>query len=398
MEKYTHTRAINPLYLLLIYNQKPYSMKFIVSSNSLLKQLQNISGVLSTNNSLPILENFLFQIKGKTLTVSASDLETTITTSLAVEAKADGSIAIPARLLLDTLKTFPEQPLTFDINASNHQVEISSDFGKYKLSGYNAEEFPKIPQINSPVKVEFKASILSEAISKTLFATGNDDLRPVMSGVYFQIGNEDITFVATDAHKLVRYKRKDIKSDKLASFIVPKKPLALLKSLAGSTEESLALEYNDSNARFTFGTITLICRLIDGKYPNYEAVIPSNNPNRLTIDRSSFLNSIKRVSIFSNKTTYQVRLKISGNELAISAEDIDMSNEANERLTCNYQGEDMEIGFNSRFMIEMFNNISSDNAIIEMSAPNRAGIIFPEQNDDTNEDLLMLVMPVMLNN
>jgi DNA polymerase III subunit beta len=373
-------------------------MKFIVSSNGLLKQLQNISGVLATNNSLPILENFLFSIKGKTLTISASDLETTMTTTIEVEAKQEGNIAIPARLLLDTLKTFPEQPLTFDINTKNFHVEISSDFGKYKLSGYNAEEFPKVPEIASAVKVEMKAGILSKAISKTLFAAGNDDLRPVMSGVFFQISPEDVTFVATDAHKLVRYRRKDAKADKAASFIVPKKPLSLIKGLVSGSEEPLVIEYNDSNARFSFGSITLICRLVDGKYPNYEAVIPSNNPNKLTIDRSSFLNSIKRVSVFSNKTTYQVRLKISGNELAISAEDADMSNEANERLTSSYQGEDMEIGFNSRFLIEMFNNINSDNAVIEMSAPNRAGIIFPEANEDSNEDLLMLVMPVMLNN
>lgn len=373
-------------------------MKFIVSSTSLLKQLQNISGVLSTNNALPILENFLFEIKGKSLTISASDLETTITTKLDVESKTDGNIAIPARLLLDTLKTFPEQPLTFDINTNKNLVEITSEAGKYKLSGFYAQEFPKVPSIESPVKVEFKAETLSDAISSTLFATGNDDLRPVMSGVFFQISNDDITFVATDAHKLVRYKRSDIKSEKSASFIVPKKPLGLIKNLTSSSEDNLSLEFNDSNARFNFGNISLICRLIDGKYPNYEAVIPKDNPNKLIIDRASFLNSIKRVSIFSNKTTYQIRLKISGNELTISAEDIDMSNEANERLTCSYQGEDMEIGFNSRFMIEMLNNISSSNAVVEMSAPNRAGIIYPEDSENKNVDLLMLVMPVMLNN
>ncbi|MFP5471007.1 MAG: DNA polymerase III subunit beta [Bacteroidia bacterium] len=373
-------------------------MKFIVSSNGLLKHLQNISGVLSSSNALPILENFLFEIKGKSLTISASDLETTITTVVDVESKAEGSIAIPARLLLETLKTFPEQPLTFDINTSKNLVEISSDFGKYKLSGFNAQEFPKLPVVDSPTKVEMAAEVLSEAIAHTLFATGNDDLRPVMSGVFFQLNNEDLTFVATDAHKLVRYKRTDIKSKKAASFIVPKKPLALIKNLASASADTLTLEYNDSNARFTFGSISLICRLIDGKYPNYEAVIPQNNPNKLTVDRSSFLNSIKRVSIFSNKTTYQICLKISGNELTISAEDIDMSNEASERLTCSYQGEDIEIGFNSRFMIEMLNNISSDNAVVEMSAPNRAGIIYPEENPSADENLLMLVMPVMLNN
>jgi len=373
-------------------------MKFIVSSNGLLKQLQNISGVLSTNNTLPILDNFLFEIDNKSLTISGSDLETTMTTTVEVESKEVGKVAVPARLLLDTLKTFPEQPLTFDVNDKTFQVEISSDFGKYKLSGFNADEFPKIPQLDSPSSATINPETLASAIGKTLFASGNDDLRPVMSGVYFQLSESDITFVATDAHKLVRYKRTDAKAGKASSFIVPKKPLNLIKGLLNSAEGDLTIEYNESNAKFDFDGITVICRLIDGKYPNYEAVIPNDNPNRLVVERSSLLNSIKRVSIFSNKTTYQVRLKISGNELAISAEDIDMSNEANERLTCSYEGEDMEIGFNSRFMIEMLNNISSDNAVIEMSAPNRAGIIFPEENEEENEDLLMLVMPVMLNN
>ena len=373
-------------------------MKFIVSSNGLLKQLQNISGVLNSSNTLPILDNFLFEINKKNLTISASDLETTITTKVEVESKEDGKVAVPARLLLDTLKTFPEQPLTFDVNMKNFQVEISSDFGKYKLSGFNAEEFPKIPELDSPSSVTLKSETLGLAISKTLFASGNDDLRPVMSGVYFQLNESDITFVATDAHKLVRYKRTDAKAKKASAFIVPKKPLSLIKGLVSSSDTDLVVEYNESNVKFDFDGITVVCRLIDGKYPNYEAVIPNENPNRLVVDRASLLNSIKRVSIFSNKTTYQVRLKISGNELAISAEDIDMSNEANERLTCSYEGEDMEIGFNSRFMIEMLNNISSTNAVIEMSAPNRAGIIFPEENEDKSEDLLMLVMPVMLNN
>lgn len=373
-------------------------MKFIVSSNGLLKQLQNISGVLNSSNTLPILDNFLFEINQKNLTISGSDLETTMTTRIEVESKEEGRVAVPARLLLDTLKTFPEQPLTFDVNMKSFQVEIASDFGKYKLSGFNADEFPKIPELEKPSSVKLKSDTLGLAISKTLFAAGNDDLRPVMSGVYFQLSENDVTFVATDAHKLVRYKRLDAKAKKASSFIVPKKPLSLIKGLVGSSNEDLAIEYNESNVKFDFDNITVVCRLIDGKYPNYEAVIPNNNPNRLVVERTSLLNSIKRVSIFSNKTTYQVRLKISGNELSISAEDIDMSNEANERLTCSYEGEDMEIGFNSRFMIEMLNNISSDNAVIEMSAPNRAGIIFPEENDDKNEDLLMLVMPVMLNN
>ncbi|MFT7611481.1 MAG: DNA polymerase-3 subunit beta [Parvicellaceae bacterium] len=372
-------------------------MKFIVSSSSLLKQLQGIGGVLNSSNTLPILDNFLFEIKGKLLTVYASDLETTMTTSLEVEAKEDGNICMPAKMLMDTLKAFPDQPLTFDIDNKTYGVEISSDNGKYKLSGQNGAEFPKVPTLESPSKVEMPANILATAINKTIFATGNDDLRPVMSGVYFQLEKDGITFVATDAHKLVRYKRTDAKADKGASFIVPKKPLNLLKGLMGSTDSNVTLEYNESNAFFAFDNITLICRLIDGKYPNYEAVIPNENPNRLTIDRTGLQNSIKRVSIFANKTTNQVRLKMTGSDLMISAEDLDFSNAANERLTCNYQGEDMEIGFNSRFLVEMITNMDSDEAIIEMSAPNRAGIILPGGEKSGDEEILMLVMPVMLN-
>lgn len=372
-------------------------MKFIVSSSTLLKQLQGIGGVLNSSNTLPILDNFLFEIKGKKLTVSASDLETTMTTTLEVEAKEDGNICIPARMLMDTLKAFPDQPLTFDIDEKSYGVEISSDNGKYKLSGHNGAEFPKVPTLESPSKVELPAAVLAQAINKTIFATGNDDLRPVMSGVYFQLEEDGITFVATDAHKLVRYRRSDVKADKGASFIVPKKPLNLLKGLMASSESNVVLEYNESNAFFAFDNITLICRLIDGKYPNYEAVIPNENPNRLTIDRNGLQSSIKRVSIFANKTTNQVRLKMTGSDLAISAEDLDFSNAANERLTCNYQGEDMEIGFNSRFLTEMIGNMESEEAVIEMSAPNRAGIILPGGEKPGDEDILMLVMPVMLN-
>ena len=373
-------------------------MKFIVSSSSLLKQLQSISGVLSSNSTLPILDNFLFEIKENELVLSASDLETTITISLSAEAKETGKIAIPAKLLLETLKTFPEQPLTFTIDESNYGIEISSDYGKYKLSGQNGDEFPKIPKIDSSNFLIINSDILATAINKTIFATGNDDLRPVMSGVFCQLSNENMTFVATDAHKLVRYRRNDSRTEGLNSFILPKKPLNLLKNLLGGNESEVKIEYNASNAFFAFNNIHLICRLIDGKYPNYEAVIPSENPNKLSIDRSSFLSSIKRVSIFSNKTTHQVRLKITGSQLQVSAEDLDFSNEAVERLSCQYEGEDMEIGFNSKFIIEMLNNIDSEQINLEMSAPNRAGILSPADKNSSEEDIVMLVMPIMLNN
>lgn len=373
-------------------------MKFIVSSSTLLKQLQMLNGVLNSNNTLPILDNFLFEINKGTLTISASDLETTMTTNVHIESKDEGNVCVPARLLIDTLKTFPEQPLTFSVDKKRFAIEIASDYGKYKITGQNGDEYPKAPALESGSSISIDAPVLGRAISKTMFAAGNDELRPVMSGVFVQFSQENTTFVATDAHKLVRYRRSDIKAESAASFILPKKPINLLKNVLGSVDGQVKMDYNATNARFSFGSTTLICRLIDGKYPNYEAVIPKNNPNKLTIDTSSLLGSIKRVSIFANKTTHQVRLKVAGSELNISAEDLDFSNEATERLTCQYAGDDMEIGFNSRFLLEMLTNLDSEEAIIEMSAPNRAGILTPAVKETEAEDTLMLVMPVMLNN
>ena len=371
-------------------------MKFIVSSTYLLKQLQVLGGVINNSNTLPILDNFLFELNQNKLTVSASDLETTMASKLDVESDSEGSVAIPARLLLDTLKTFPEQPLTFVIE-DNNTVEISSNHGKYALAYADGNEFPKAVALEDPSKTIVTGDILATAISKTIFAAGNDDLRPVMSGVFFQFSTEGLTFVATDAHKLVKYTREDVTASQVAEFIMPKKPLNLLKGILAASEEDVIIEYNDSNAKFTFDNSELICRLIDGKYPNYEAVIPKENPNILVIDRTQFLNSVRRVSIFSNKTTHQIRLKIAGAELNISAEDVDYSNKAEERLTCDYQGDDMQIGFNSRFLTEMLNNLSSDNVQLEMSMPNRAGILTPVDGLDDGENVTMLVMPVMLN-
>lgn len=372
-------------------------MKFLVNSSALSKQLQILSGVLNSSNTLPILDNFLFEISDKELSISASDLETTMTAKMAIEAKEDGAIAIPAKILLDTLKTFPEQPLTFTIDPKTFGVEISSDFGKYKIAGQNGEEFPKAPEMEAASTVEMDGDILSAAINKTLFAAGNDELRPVMSGIFFELHEDSIRFVTTDAHRLVRYSRTDAKADKGASFIIPKKPLGLLKGITASAESAVTLQYTDSYAVFTFDNVNLMCRLIEGKYPNYEAVIPKENPNKMTIGRQDLLNSIKRVSIFANKTTHQVRLQINGSELTISAEDLDFANEANERLTCSYDGEDMEIGFNSRFLLDMLGNMSGENVVIELSAPNRAGILVPAEKTVEDEDVLMLVMPVMLN-
>ncbi|MBT4678461.1 DNA polymerase III subunit beta [bacterium] len=371
-------------------------MKFIVSSSQLLKQLQVLGGVINSNNTLPILDNFLFEISENQLKVSASDLETTMSAVVTIESDSTGSIAISARLLLDTLKTFPDQPLTFKTEGDSI-IEISSDQGKYDMAYFGGDEFPKSVSLPSPSKTVIPSNILATAISKTIFAAGNDDLRPVMSGVFFQFSSESLTFVATDAHKLVKYTRTDVTADKTAEFIMPKKPLNLLKGVLGG-EEDVIIEYNDANAKFTFENFVLICRLIDGKYPNYEAVIPKENPNKLTVDRASFQNSVRRVSIFSSKTTHQIRLKMAGTELNISAEDLDFSNKADERLSCDYQGDDMQIGFNSRFLSEMLSNLTSSEVLIEMSLPNRAGILTPIDGTDEGEKITMLVMPVMLNN
>jgi len=371
-------------------------MKFIVSSSQLLKQLQVLGGVINSNNTLPILDNFLFDLSENELNVSASDLETTMSAVVEVESDSTGSIAVSARLLLDTLKTFPDQPLTFKTEGNN-TIEISSDQGKYDMAYYDGSEFPKAVSLPSPSKTVVPSHILSKAISKTIFAAGNDDLRPVMSGVFFQFSTEGLTFVSTDANKLVKYTRTDVTADKTAEFIMPKKPLNLLKGVLGG-DEDVTIEYNDANAKFSFDNFVLICRLIDGKYPNYEAVIPKENPNKLVVDRALFLNSVRRVSIFSSKTMHQIRLKMAGTELNISAEDVDFSNKADERLSCDYQGDDMLIGFNSRFLSEMLSNLSSDEVLIEMSLPNRAGILTPIDGTEEGEQITMLVMPVMLNN
>lgn len=372
-------------------------MKFIVSSSLLLKNIQALSGVLNASNTLPILDDFLFELKEDTLYITASDLETTMTVSLEpAKSEEPGMVAIPAKILLETLKTFADIPVTFNINDDTLGVEISAGDGKYRLTGHRSDEYPQTPSLEETTSLEIVSDILNKAINKTLFAAGNDELRPVMSGVFCELTPDDITFVATDAHKLVRYRRSDAKADVSASFILPKKPLNQLKHIL-SGETTVKIDYNQTNAFFSFENVNMVCRLIDGRYPNYEAVIPTNNPNTLTIDRLSLLNSIRRVAIFANQSTHQVRFKISGKELTLSAEDIDYSNEAKERLTCNYEGEDIEIGFNSKFLQEMLNNMESDDVKFEMSAPNRAGLILPLDKDTEGEDILMLVMPVMLN-
>lgn len=372
-------------------------MKFIVSSQLLVRNLQSLFGVINPSNTLPILDNFLFSVDKDALTLSASDLETTMTSSLQVTSKDKGVVAVPARILMDLLKSFPDTPITFSVNDDTRAVKLTSEYGEYNVAGLNGDDFPKAPKVEGASSVTVPSDLLARAVTKTIFATGNDDLRPVMSGVYFEFGEEGLSFVATDAHKLVKYTRSDAKAESSASFIMPKKPLNQLKNSLATEEVDVTITYNDTNACFTFGDVTLTCRLIEGRYPNYEAVIPKENPNVLTVNRQAFLGSVKRVSFFSNKTTHQVKLRIAGSELHVSAEDPDFANNADERLTCSFKGNDMTIGFNSRFLMEMLTNLETDEVILEMSEPNRAGILTPSESPIEGEQVLMLVMPVMIN-
>lgn len=372
-------------------------MRFIVSSSLLLKHLSAINGVVTTNPVVPILENFLFEIKDGTLTVTASDLQTSMITEIELDTKEEGSIAVPARILMETLRNLPDQPVTLSVDPETHGIEISSDNGRYKLAGENAEDFPKIATVTNATAVDMSTEVLNSAISNTIFATSNDELRPAMTGVYVSLNNTHTTFVATDGHRLIRYRRVDIVSEENASIIIPRKALNLLKSTLPSENVAVTLEFNSSNAHFKFNNIRMICRLIDERFPDYENVIPQDNENEMTIDRVELLSSLRRIAIYANKTTYQVGLKLTGSELQISAEDQDFSNEATERLSSEHEGEDIEIGFNAKFLVEILSNISSKEVVFKFGAPNRAGLVLPVEKGD-NEDILMLVMPVMLNN
>ncbi len=370
-------------------------MKFIVSSSALLKQLQHISGVINANTVLPILEDFLFEVEKNKLTVVATDLETVMRVQLDIEAKDTGKVCIPAKILIDSLKNIPDQPLTFNID-KNFGVEITSDNGKYKVMGENPDNFPKEPAADDTTSFTMSATALVTAINKTIFATSNDDLRPAMTGVFFELDKKGVQFVATDAHRLVRYKRTDAHGAKNESFIVPRKPLNLLKTALPDNEDEITISYNSNHLFVKHGTTQMSCRLIDARFPDYKVVIPTDNPYKLTVNKADFQGALRRVSVFSNKSTNQVALNISGSQLQLAAQDVDFSFEGNERMKCQYDGEDITIAFNARFLIEMLNAAESDEVVIELSTPTKAGILKPTEKDD-NEELLMLVMPLMLN-
>jgi len=346
---------------------------------------------------VPILENFLFEISNGKLIVTASDLQTSMITEIPLESKESGNIAVPARILLETLKNLPEQPVTFSVDEETYSIEINSDNGRYKLAGENATDFPKVPPVSDDFSVKLSSDILAKAITNTIFATSNDELRPAMTGVYMNLSDSDTTFVSTDSHRLIRYRRADVSSENGNTIIIPRKALNLLRTTLPVESTNVTVEFNIANAFFHFDDIKLICRLIDERFPDYENVIPSDNDIKMTIKKDEFLSSLRRIAIYANKTTHQVRLKITGSEIQVSAEDLDFSNEANERLSCEHEGDDIEIGFNAKFLIEMLTHLESTEIEMQLSAPNRAGLVIPKEKDD-NEDILMLVMPVMLNN
>ncbi len=380
-------------------------MKFIVNSQQLHKQLQSLSGVLSSSNTMPIINCFHFHLEENELTVKTTDLTTTLMARMTVETgrmENPEEVAIPSKMLLDILKSFDDVPLTFNVDPANYSIDIVSGTGQYRLAGMDAATYPAMPVHESTSKVAMSSSTLVNAINKTVFATSNDEMHQQMSGIYCEMTPDGVTFVATDAHKLVRYRRKDVTCDESTNFILPKKPIIIVKNiLAGRKEESeVSIEYNNTNLFITFDTFYIVCRLVDGRYPNYEAAIPKDNPNKLILDRQSFLNTLRRVSIFASEATRQVRLSISKDQLEISAEDLELSNNAHETIPCQYEGDPMDIGFNAKFLTEMISYIDSEQVLVELSHPSRAGIIFPygEDESEKKDDILMLVMPVMLAN
>ena len=372
-------------------------MKFIVSSTGLFSRLQAISRVINSKNSLPILDCFLLELTDGTLSITASDSETTLSTSIETnEYDTDGRFAVNSKTILDALKEIPEQPLTFEVS-ENMEIVVKYQNGKYSLMGQNADEYPQSANLGSnAVHVGLGVEVLMNGINRSLFATADDELRPVMNGIYFDITTEDITFVASDGHKLVRNKSYKARGNEKAAFILPKKPATLLKNLLPKETGDVQIDFDDRNAMFTLENYSMTCRLIEGRYPNYNSVIPQNNPHRATIDRAAFVSALKRVSVFSSAASSLIKLRLDMNTIQISGQDIDFSTSAEETLMCQYEGNQMSIGFKSTFLIDILNNISSQEVVMELADPSRAGVIVPvEQNED--EDLLMLLMPMMLN-
>ena len=378
-------------------------MKFVVSSTVLLSHLQAISRVINSKNSLPILDNFLLNLEGKTLTMTASDIETTLITSLEVDnAEGSGKVAVASRLLLDTLREFSDQPLSFSINDSNLAMVITSANGSYNFIGQNGDEYPRLPELQEDARVlTMDVDFLANGIVNTLFCTADDELRPVMNGVFFDIYRDNITMVATDAHKLVRYKTQHTnitlgEEEEKVNFILPKKPATMLKNILPKESGEVEIKFDSKNAYFRLSNYTMICRQVEGRFPNYNGVIPKSNLYKIIIDRVSWLNALKRVSVFSNQASNLVKLAFSDNQIHISAQDIDFSISAEETISCQFEGDPIKIGFKSAFLIEILNNISASDVVLELTDPSRAGLILPFENE-ANEEILMLLMPMLLN-
>lgn len=374
-------------------------MKFIVSSTALLNVLQTSSKVVSNKNTLPILDNFLFDLQEGVLKITASDLETTLIGSLKVEHMEEpGLIAVPVKLMLDSLKEFSEQPLTIEANESTWEIHVSWKTGKLTIPGTSGLSYPTLPELNPESKQELAldADTLLMGINKTIFATADDELRPVMNGVYIHIETTSITFVATDAHKLVKYV-SPVEAQAAASFILPKKPANLLKSALAKEEESIQMCFDDKNVTFRLKNHTLICRQIEGNYPNYNAVIPANNPNHVLVDRMELLNGIKRVAVCSNQSTNLIKMDVQSGTIHLTAQDLDFSVSAQEALSCDYEGDSISIGFKSTFLVEILANIDTPNVMLELADSTRAGVFKPVYDETSSTDTLMLLMPMMIN-
>jgi DNA polymerase-3 subunit beta len=372
-------------------------MKFIIPGNVLLGYLQTVGKVIATKNIIPILDCFLFQLSDNQLTITGADAETRITTTSEVlNAEGEGKFAIPSKNLLDALRELPDQPITFVINETNHEVLIYYENGKYSFIAQNGDEYPT----SKPLQIEvheliIKTKDLLNGISSTLFASAHDELRPVMNSIFFDMDPERVIFVASDGHKLVRLKNSRLSGNKSSSFILPRKPANLLRTILLREEGETVINFDLNYIHIILPHFTLISRLIEGHYPNYNAVIPNESPYRIIVDRLNFLNALKRVTLFSNPGNSLIKLQILANKIFITAQDIDYSIAAEELVLCNYEGNEITIGFKGTYLIEMLNNISSNEIIFELADVTRAGLILPKENKE-NEDLLMLLMPMML--
>jgi DNA polymerase III subunit beta len=372
-------------------------MKFIASSSALLSHLQAISRVINSKNTLPILECFLLKIEGLKLTATASDTETTLVTTLdLIESDSDGCYAIPSKTMLDSLRELSEQPLTIEINENSMEVTIWYQNGKYKFAAQSGDEFPKMKELKESNNLEIPANILLSGINSTLFASADDELRPVMNGVVMDISTENVTFVASDAHKLVRLRNSAVYGEQNVLLIIPKKPSVLLRSILPKETGNVSIAFDDNNVVFTLSSYTIFCRLVEGRFPNYNAVIPQNNPYKVIVDRVSFLNTLKRVSIFANQASSLVKLSISNNSIELTTQDIDFSTSAEETIPCQFEGEQINIGFKAQYIIDIVSNLSTQDIMLELADPSRAGLFLPVENEE-NEDLLMLLMPMLLN-